>query len=79
MTKELEKGAYSLKPHDIIVYKHTLGVARQYTILSVIVGGLNDEGFVELESSVEPSRVFHFPIALLDAAIESGIFQIYEG
>lgn len=79
MTKELATGCYSLKPHDIIIYNNHLGKRRQYTILAVIVGGLNEEGYVEVESTFNASVVLNFPIALLDAAIESGKCQIYEG
>ena len=79
MSEELAPGVYSLKPFDIVVYQNSLGHQRQYTILSVIVGVLGEEGFVEVEPTINPSTPLHFPITLLNAAVESGRVKIYSG
>jgi hypothetical protein len=77
--KEIAPGIYSFNPGDIITYTNSVGFSKQYIIMSVIIGGENEESYVELECAMNLTVPLHFPISLLNAAIESGRCKIYKG
>lgn len=79
MTREVAPNVYALIPGEMIVYTNSFGCKRYYKILSVMIGALGGESWVEVESAQNPSVPLNFPVVFLESAIQLGHAQIYEG